>query len=687
MFGPTRIAEDWTDLRDFVYAPSLATLPHTLWPPNEVFSVKEAGEISPTFGVPDQGETGQCAGFALANLVDVQRRIQAAHSENQPVIEGRVSAQMLYHLAQFHDLYSAQHSVPEIEPAASALAKDGVRSLRSAVKALYNYGVFVEGSAAGLNWAEEQIEPTLLQLKSARSLSLGVYYRLHAVLNHYHAAVHETGTVLFSARIHKGWSHESVAQNSGRIVFENNGLAGLHAAVVIGYTSEGFLVLNSAGPDWGGYEGFKGVALWPYEDWARSIRDAWVLRLSVPTPGAFSVSLGDCQNQRSEARAARGSIPANDLIGHYVHLDDGSLVEHSVYPTTPGLVEQTIQSLGQCLSRDRYVPGETRYKGIVIWLCGAFDGIDHVFETSARRKRKAQEIGLAPLFVFWGNDFVTAGGNFLRTTTHASAEKTGAGSQHQNLVIENTIRGPGRAFWREIKSGARKSIWATGSDDDVIRGDSPGVLADILLRINSLLGPLGCEIHIVTEGAGALVLDELLRFFGKLALQDKRTLMRRLTSITVSLPTIRLDQSQKRITRIMELLNKTARAREFSRTSLWIQPASVLLPTVELEERLSFGSYTQSLSTLIARAFEDGDANGPNASYVQLLGMASTPAVYVRDRRNADIFKPIEDFSPKRINAGKVDQANLFHDPGLEETIFETMQKRSQIREILVQEA
>ena len=134
---------------------------------------------------------------------------------------------------------------------------DGV-SLRDVIKGFYNYGVCRDGLwpyVAGGDPGQLSIE----RARDAKSLSLGAYYRLRPNLNTCHAALHETGALLVSAELHDGWRHDRVRAAGGVIVAPRPGQARgtlgdeCHAFVVVGYTPEGFLVLNSWGRDWGGW--------------------------------------------------------------------------------------------------------------------------------------------------------------------------------------------------------------------------------------------------------------------------------------------------------------------------------------------------------------------------------------------------------------------------------------------------
>ena len=75
--------------------------------------------------------------------------------------------------------------------------------------------------------------------------------------------------LLVSAELHDGWLPERVAAAKGEIVppkpGERSPVLGAenHAFLIVGYTSKGFLVLNSWGRDWGGWSPGGGAAADP----------------------------------------------------------------------------------------------------------------------------------------------------------------------------------------------------------------------------------------------------------------------------------------------------------------------------------------------------------------------------------------------------------------------------------------
>jgi len=74
---------------------------------------------------------------------------------------------------------------------------------------------------------------------------------------------------------------------------------GGHAFALIGYNSDGFVVQNSWGADWG----WHGFAILPYDDWVENSSDAWVAALGVPV-------------KRNASEIANGILPKSPQ--HYV---------------------------------------------------------------------------------------------------------------------------------------------------------------------------------------------------------------------------------------------------------------------------------------------------------------------------------------------------------------------------------
>ncbi|HID68329.1 MAG TPA: hypothetical protein EYP31_08770 [Roseibacterium sp.] len=435
------VRRDWVDLRDLFYTPTLSTLKSTCLPDARCFTPARG----PVFGLRDQGVSGRCVGHAMANMIDMQRALQ---SDSGLDPGDQVSSDMLYHMARFHDPFTSETPGGE-----------GVRSLRSGIKGFYHHGVCLDlptghafdAAERAKRWqslpyrtvtsdAGEASFPTVERARAAREISLGAYYRLHPVLNHYHAALNEAGVILVSANISMGWQDPD-----GIIAHGGNAtpLDATHAVVIVGYDEAGFLVLNSWG-DWGGYLGLPGLALWRYSDWAENVVDGWVLRLGVPAPGAFDLTIGEQGSSRIYGSVQAGSVPCRELLGHFLHLDDGQHAAFGAYPSSDEMMQRTLTFLDQ-----RLAPTQTkdrRYKGVVLWITGSMESIAKGFPAAVRRKKWFQERGLFLFTVFWCNDFVEQAMGVLEQVFLDCKKQAGSGAEHLDQLIENRARGIGRAF-------------------------------------------------------------------------------------------------------------------------------------------------------------------------------------------------------------------------------------------------
>ena len=71
------VRRDWVDLRDQEYIPNLSILRQAVsLDPRLLVKDGESKMKIPAFGTRNQGETGRCVGYALANLIDLQLGLQ-----------------------------------------------------------------------------------------------------------------------------------------------------------------------------------------------------------------------------------------------------------------------------------------------------------------------------------------------------------------------------------------------------------------------------------------------------------------------------------------------------------------------------------------------------------------------------------------------------------------------------------
>ena len=460
------VLADAPDLRDRIYEPALIGLAISMTPHDS--------SVSP---VRDQGREGACTGFALSSaitLLNTLRYRRIAPDKAVPM----ASPRMLYEMAKIHDEWPGE----EYEGS----------SIRGALKGFFHNGVcrdeFAPYQPGERNWSL-----TKLQAKDARNISLGAYYRLRPEIIDYHAALNETGVVYVSAKIHRGWQSPRMGKIAPSNIHE-----GGHAFIIVGYDATGFLIQNSWGPDWGGFEGRPGIAHWRYEDWAANVMDAWVLRLSVPTPDAFDLTLP----RPTSGPAALFESPTvraprrDEIIGHVIHLDDGTLVEKGKYATPLASIQETADFLA-----DETATGNRNYKHLVFYAHGGLNDSS----ASANRISKMKEVfkrnGIYPVHFMWETGFFESLTDVVLNGSKKANARVGGITDFSDRLLESLARGPGRAIWRDMKGDAERSFARSAGGTSAVR---------VLLKANaSRSTPL--NIHLIGHSAGAIFLAQMLK--------------------------------------------------------------------------------------------------------------------------------------------------------------------------------
>ncbi len=565
---------DPTDLRDRFYEPSLRPLApeserilaQRICPPHNVLP----------YELRQQGQDGTCAGQALANLIDMHR-IWAAGDNCRPA---KISARMLYRMAV------------QMERGTSGSASDGVTSLRSVIKGFYHHGICDDAL-----WPDDAHETELSpdRAKAAKATTLGAYYRVRSYLNDYHAALSEADCILVSAATHRGWK----AVVNGSIPLEPES-AENHAFVIVGYNDRGFLVLNSWEKDWGGYrcDGrlLHGVALLPYEDWSENVLDAWVLRLGVPSPEAFTFSHSRRGINFDDGPIRAGSAPCHQLLGHFAHLDDGKHVAGGSYASSRDSVALTAKQIAAKPNRPVHIA-----------LPGSLLGIDAAFSAEVDRRPGLEDgVGVYPYTLFWCNDMVESTSAVLEHLFNTAVDKVGALSPNLNAEIEAATSGIGRAFWRDIKNAAE----CAGPHRHICGADqkADGAAADLF----DSFAATGTRLHLTLDGAGALLLEQYLISFEShnylKNINDKRaTFLSAVSSLTMIAPTIQPKPFKKAFQPLIKKINE----RGPGRVTLWV-------PSYGFERKLTVGHYTRSILDLVLYGFE-----GANKESAQFIGMSS----------------------------------------------------------------
>ncbi len=598
----SEVLKDRPDLRDLPYTPTLNPLRSVLMPPLPL--VRGTMRIRSQSDAKTNESNPDCTAQALAGLWDVLKG-------GDPV-----SAGMLF--LRGHDVEHAEFGRPSNQ---SPQIDQGLQSLRSIIKGLYHNGacshdVFTRPLEAGAMDAEAR---RLVDIaRDARSRPLGSYYRLKPVLNDYHAALNEVGAIYVAAEIHEGWDTRALKTNGGVIDIPGpDGFAGgyNHAFVIVGYNERGFLVLNSWGKDWGGYkltesdqaaladqyrpkrsflDRLPGVALWTYRDWAERIIDGWVLRFGVSAPDAFEYSYGEHGiGAFTSGRIAARTIPRHKVMGHYVHLDDGDFVRGGALPSSRDDIAATVARVNSRFGKTDDTADKAPYRDVLLWIAGGSESTKELVRDIAGTREFWKNEGIYPLTVMWCSDFIEKATSLLAGTFEESFERVDKTGDELDARIETECRGPGRAFWRDVKSSACRAA-ARDTANDAARDRPAGGLWAAYKELKSL--DQAIRIHVVAEGAGAIALGELFNTFPDHADSDDFS---RIASITLLAPACTRAHFDKTILR-WRRGGRSGRA-----LMPGTQPIRILTPDDDAERRLRVGYYGGSILKLVQMAFEE----------------------------------------------------------------------------------
>jgi hypothetical protein len=471
------VRPDPVDFRDKPYVAGLVEIKSILDPPTLTSGL-----------VRQQGGEGSCTGHALAAAIDAQGRRRRddlrakgmTSAQIDALVPERVSARMLYEMARSYDEY------PE----------DGLpgSSVRGAIKAFFHNGVCSEELAPYIDGAKDW-HLSVERAKDARKTSLGSYFRLRHVLYDYHAALCEVGSVYVSAIVHEGW----IEPKEGRIVLaerDRRKIIGAHAFAIVGYDADGFFVLNSWGPEWGGQR--PGVAHWSYEDWQEHVLDAWVLRLAVPSAKTFH-AIGGRQTRITSASGRLVSIPRIEVNGHYIHVKDGRYVTNGHYWNDRNSFEETAKRI------EEPAPGQTKYKHLLFYAHGGLNDVDDAVERAHRLIPVLKNLEIYPVFFIWRTGFLEELTDVIRGQEERAIERTAGISDLSDRFFEVSLRPVGRLIWGEMKDDAADAMVSGSGANPVGKGwEATEILISAALRA-------GMKLHFAGHSAGAILLGQLLK--------------------------------------------------------------------------------------------------------------------------------------------------------------------------------
>jgi len=515
---------DIPDFRDFIYQPALVQLKS---------HIKRPAKLQ----ILDQGSEGACTGFGLAAVINLLNRQRSRHYQ--------VSPRMIYEMAKRHDEWPGERY-----PGSSC---------HGAIKGWYAMGVCQEK-----HWPYKPNpgELTIKRAKQARENTLGAYYRLQHRISDFHTALNEVGAIFASARVHAGWNGKAV--KNGIIPIKADPLGG-HAFAIVGYNNRGFLVQNSWGRDWG----TNGVALWHYEDWQENIRDAWVIRMALPTPQIWHKPPSQ-YSARLDDRKGTGRSPARaEIAGHFVHLDDGRFHQTGRYWSTESDTRQTAELIAR----------SKKYDHLLLYAHGGLNSPkDSAARISAMRD-VFKKNRIYPYHIMYDSGLLEEIKDVVAGKREHSDTRVGGLTDWFDQFIEHLTRTPGRALWREMKAGASSPFQSDGAGLAVLKA-----FIDAFAKAGKTPG-----IHLVGHSNGSVLTAHLANTLKKLS-PDLR-----IKSCSLMAPAATLG-----------LYEKTFRPMLQKKSSFGIDGMRIynLSDRLERDDNVAL-IYRKSLLYLVSRAFEE----------------------------------------------------------------------------------
>jgi len=442
---------DTRDFRDYSYRPALVSLREEIQPPKNLT-------------ILDQGQEGACTGFGLGAVINL---LLSKRSTGR-----QVSTRMLYEMAKKYDEWDGTDYSGS--------------SCRGAIKGWYNMGVCSEELAPYIADEENWIF-TIKQAKDARKTAPGAYYRIRKHLSDFHATLNEVEAIYVSARVHEGWRKINI--KGGKIPFKSGTIGG-HAFAIVGYNKKGFWVQNSWGKNWGK----DGLALWSYEDWLENIQDAWVVRLALSTPQIWHLSPSVSDSGKKEQGLFKRSPKRAEIVGHFVHIDDGNFDTRGTYWADLETVKQTADLVAE----------SDKYDHLLLYAHGGLNSIKDSARRIVAMKEVFKDNRIYPFHFMYDTGLLEEIKDVILGKKLDVKERTGAFTDYTDKLIEKMTHYVGRAIWREMKRGAEKPFHPGYAGSQTI-----AAFLDAFARTSARPK----KVHIVGHSTGAILLAHLLQAF------------------------------------------------------------------------------------------------------------------------------------------------------------------------------
>jgi len=470
------VQRDSFDFRDLIYRPALLELPDEFFPRWEYLHIL------------DQESQGACTGFGLAAVVNYLLAHKRKNAPTNP--QARASARMLFEMAKRYDQWPG--------------AKYDWSSSRGAMKGWFKHGVCTEA-----NWPNDPSKGALAHLTRERQLAalscpLGAYYRVLSKRTDVHSALNEAGVIYAAADTHDGWDK---ANGKHEIAFKPGATGGGgHAFAIVGYTPKGFLVQNSWGDRWGGFQERNsrrkrdGIALWHYEDFDLNVWDLWVARTALPVESLAALRGQRYTHGTTGTRVREASPPSHEIWGHYVHIDDAQYNPTGEYPTQPTEMSDIVDRLvnGDLVDGKR----QPRPDHLLLFAHGGLNSVDGAAMRVSKWRPVFKRNNIAELHFIWETGFLAELKDVLLGKDKYARERVAGVSDWWDKWIEKISQPLGYPLWYEMQS-----------DADTAFQTLPAAGTHAISALGKALGAAGSnapKVHLLCHSAGSIWVAHLI---------------------------------------------------------------------------------------------------------------------------------------------------------------------------------
>ena len=226
-----------------------------------------------------------------------------------------------------------------------------------------------------------------------------------------------------------------------------------------------------------------------YADWARSVTDAWVLRIGAPTPTAFDVRTRSGFGLAAGKSDSKGAPRRLDIAGHFAHIDDGNFHGRGRYHTDLADVIETFSYLGENVAT---------FPRLLLYAHGGLNSPKASAGRIAAMKDTFKANGIYPFHFMYDTGLMEELKDIIVDKSGESEDRTGGFSDFTDKIVEGLIGRIGGTIWDEMKEGAEQAFATAGAGTQTLE-----VIAEALTGMN-------IEVHVVGHSLGSIFMGHLL---------------------------------------------------------------------------------------------------------------------------------------------------------------------------------